>query len=804
MAFYRIGLNPLYPGLERPGWGPLLQRELSEIRKALDSLAGFGAGGGSSGGSGAGGHDIYDAGTLETAQPGLNFDFGFDVTQDAPNSRIEIDLDEDIEPTWTGQHQFTVASDQAAIIVTGPSGASNDLVQIRNFAVSNTFDINNNITISHAFAGAGIIGYDMDRTSGTATSPMMRLTNTSATTRPHVYLVTGGVNTGVSIGMVDATPFAARLGIDDDGGGGTFFYLSAYTDTDFATFSSQPWSVNLDAPSNSFKMNAAGESGFGVASPTARVDILPVAANAVGLRVTANASQSQPIAVFHDEADDRRVLVMEDGKLAVESDDVSEDTSHWEWAVSPADGSLTLTHSGALGPGIGIGLGENVVNIGGGFSTDQQFTDTSLTSAQFLGTTVGGEIEDRLIDDLTADGSPDSANDYVATWDADAGTHKKVLLQDVGTQSPLTTKGDLWGYTTTDARVGVGANGTLLQADSGEASGVGWDTTLTGNYTMSASGTALTVTNDVLVSSGTITIGAGATADEFLRIVRNTGSGSNVYAARIIATDNSATNHSVYGVNCQVSKTGGSTGGAAYGGFFRMNHNQDAAFTSSGGLVGGEFQFRATRNTATGGCTLAIPGRFTFEMGSNYTATIVTGVCARAYFNDQAGNVFTTANAFDIVLNGNATFTNLRGLAIPDLTTPNPTNCDAVRVASQTSNGAALKGNVNCVGGDWNTGHLQLGDAHIWASSGVLRFAGEEPGSATDAALHVDVVSGDPRLGFYDITTPVTQPTTGGTGEATFVENAGTGETNVNDNSTFDGYTLRQVVQALRDLGLLA
>ena len=41
-----------------------------------------------------------------------------------------------------------------------------------------------------------------------------------------------------------------------------------------------------------------------------------------------------------------------------------------------------------------------------------------------------------------------------------------------GVTSPLTTKGDVWGFTTGDARVGVGADGTALRADSSQASGV--------------------------------------------------------------------------------------------------------------------------------------------------------------------------------------------------------------------------------------------------------------------------------------------------------------------------------------------
>ncbi len=42
--------------------------------------------------------------------------------------------------------------------------------------------------------------------------------------------------------------------------------------------------------------------------------------------------------------------------------------------------------------------------------------------------------------------------------------------------TPLTTKGDVFTFTTVDARLGVGANGTVLTADSAEATGLKWAT----------------------------------------------------------------------------------------------------------------------------------------------------------------------------------------------------------------------------------------------------------------------------------------------------------------------------------------
>jgi hypothetical protein len=50
---------------------------------------------------------------------------------------------------------------------------------------------------------------------------------------------------------------------------------------------------------------------------------------------------------------------------------------------------------------------------------------------------------------------------------------------DTGT-SPLTTKGDLFTFSTVNARLGVGANGTVLTADSAETTGLKWATPAAG------------------------------------------------------------------------------------------------------------------------------------------------------------------------------------------------------------------------------------------------------------------------------------------------------------------------------------
>jgi hypothetical protein len=97
-----------------------------------------------------------------------------------------------------------------------------------------------------------------------------------------------------------------------------------------------------------------------------------------------------------------------------------------------------------------------------------------------------------------------------------------------GLTSPLTTKGDVWGYSTTNARIPVGTNGQVLTADSAETLGVKWATASGGG------GMTLINTGGTTLSGSSTTISSIPSTYKNLQIVvRNFQPSSNGQGFRI-------------------------------------------------------------------------------------------------------------------------------------------------------------------------------------------------------------------------------------------------------------------------------
>jgi hypothetical protein len=129
----------------------------------------------------------------------------------------------------------------------------------------------------------------------------------------------------------------------------------------------------------------------------------------------------------------------------------------------------------------------------------------------------------------------------------------------VGGSSPLTTKGDLYTFSTSDTRLGVGANGTVLTAASGEATGLQWAAPSAGGANWSilnSGGTALT-------GAATVTVSGISGKDKILVLFDQASSASGASSIGVRFNTDTASNYYRYGATVANSGIGQRAGAAA-------------------------------------------------------------------------------------------------------------------------------------------------------------------------------------------------------------------------------------------------
>jgi hypothetical protein len=136
-----------------------------------------------------------------------------------------------------------------------------------------------------------------------------------------------------------------------------------------------------------------------------------------------------------------------------------------------------------------------------------------------------------------------------------------------GAASPLTTKGDLYTFSTVNARLGVGTNGQILTADSTAATGLAWAAASSG-FTYAAY--TPTFTNFSL-GNGTINVARWAQSGKLVHVYGQVTLGSTSSVSGNITLSLPATaSSSIVGINAVGNVTFGDDGVGSFGGLVRL------------------------------------------------------------------------------------------------------------------------------------------------------------------------------------------------------------------------------------------
>ena len=201
-----------------------------------------------------------------------------------------------------------------------------------------------------------------------------------------------------------------------------------------------------------------------------------------------------------------------------------------------------------------------------------------------------------------------------------------------GAVSPLTTKGDLYTFSTSDARLAVGANTFTLVADSAEATGLKWAAPASGGMTLlsttTLSGASTTITlsgtfNDLELHIFGVNINTSATQ---LKITPNADSGKCDY---IVSRSIGAASATGSDENVNIDTFSGMDSGNASNSFVVQLFNVQSSTSFKPFTLNGGFKISTGSN-----CAIMLSGQFK-------STTAITSLVISSANTFAAGTVLT-------------------------------------------------------------------------------------------------------------------------------------------------------------------
>jgi len=343
-----------------------------------------------------------------------------------------------------------------------------------------------------------------------------------------------------------------------------------------------------------------------------------------------------------------------------------------------------------------------------------------------------------------------------------------------GSASPLTTKGDLYTYSTLDTRLPVGADGTVLAADSAQTTGLKW---------IAAGGTG-TVTNvsstsaDLTVANPTTTPALTVVSAPKLATARTIGTTTGDVTSAGSSFDGAANNTNTLTL-ATVNSNVGSFGSATQVPTYTVNGKGLTTAAANVNIQIAESQVTSLVSdlalkaplaspTFTGTVTVPTPSGATDASTKGYVDSVAQGLSAKGSVllataaalptNTYLANVITITATGTLTVDGTVTSLNDRILVKDEV--------------SQLKNGVYTVTTAGAVG-----------VAAILARSSDMDVAAEFPGA------FVFVESGTVNAAAGFVCTNSTPPTVGTTA-ITFTQFSGAGEITVGSGLTKSGNTL--------------